>query len=147
MATKKVEEVKAVVTEKAAEVAKKVEPAKKAVAKKAETVKKVVAEKTEEVAKKAEPVKKAVTKKVEPAKKAVEKAIEPAKKAVAKKDAVVFLQFAGKEINTEDIVAAAKKAYAADNKAAIKEITLYVKPEDNAAYYVVNGDVTGKVEL
>ena len=68
-------------------------------------------------------------------------------KAVAKKDAVVVLQFAGKEINTEDIVAAAKKAYAADNKAAIKEITLYVKPEDNAAYYVVNGDVTGKVEL
>ena len=129
MATKKVEEVKAVVTEKAAEVAKKVEPAKKA------------------VAKKVEPAKKAVEKAIEPAKKAVAKKAESVKKAVTKKDAVIVLQFAGKEINTEDIVAAAKKAYAADNKAAIKDITLYVKPEDNAAYYVVNGDVTGKVEL
>ena len=47
----------------------------------------------------------------------------------------------------KDVLEAAKKAYAASNKAAIKDITLYVKPEDNAAYYVVNGDVTGKIEL
>ena len=37
---------------------------------------------------------------------------------------------------------------AAGNKAAdLKEIAVYVKPEEEAIYYVVNGDVTGKVEF
>ncbi len=29
----------------------------------------------------------------------------------------------------------------------MKSMDLYVKPEDGAAYYVINGDVTGKVEF
>ena len=29
----------------------------------------------------------------------------------------------------------------------VKEIKLYLKPEDNACYYVANGNVAGKVEL
>ena len=29
----------------------------------------------------------------------------------------------------------------------IKTLALYVKPEDNAVYYVVNGESTGKIEL
>ena len=29
----------------------------------------------------------------------------------------------------------------------LKSLTLYVKPEESAAYYVINDDVTGKVEL
>ena len=117
----------------------------------AETAKKAAAVK-KSVEKAAEPAVKAAKKAAEPAAKAVKKVADDAKKTVAKavkKEAAanVVLQFAGKEVAMKDVLEAAKKAYAASNKAAIKDITLYVKPEDNAAYYVVNGDVTGKIEL
>lgn len=74
----------------------------------------------------------------------------PAKKAPAKKAEVkanVVVEYYGKQVVTKDIVAACEKAYKAENKAAIKTIDVYVKPEDNAAYYVVNSKVAGKVEL
>ena len=29
----------------------------------------------------------------------------------------------------------------------MKELKVYIKPEENAAYYVINGDVTGCVSL
>lgn len=142
----------------------KVENVKKAVEKKVvEPVVEAAKKVTEPVKKAAEPVVKAAEPVVAPVKKAAKKTVEASKKVAteaAKKvsaevkktaakaaKATVVLQFAGKEIKTDDILAAAKKAYAQNNKAAIKDITLYVKPEDNAAYYVVNGDVTGKVEL
>ena len=32
-------------------------------------------------------------------------------------------------------------------ESAIKSLNIYVKPFENAAYYVVNGDVTGRVDL
>ena len=49
----------------------------------------------------------------------------------------------------EEAVERVKEAWtAAGNKAAdLKEIAVYVKPEEEAIYYVVNGDVTGKVEF
>lgn len=60
-----------------------------------------------------------------------------------KKEAVVnvYLQYAGKEILAEDIVSKAKAAFveAGNKEADIRTIDVYVKPEDNAAYFVVNG--------
>ena len=110
---------------------------KKTTAKKAEEVK--VEVKAEAPAKK-ETAKKAPAKK-ETAKKA------PAKKATTKKTAVkatVYVQYAGIEKSVEEIVEAAKAAATV----AVKDVTVYVKPEDNAAYYVINGgEETGKVEL
>ena len=49
----------------------------------------------------------------------------------------------------EDAIARVKEAWvAAGNKEAdVTEIALYVKPEENAIYYVVNGDVTGRVDF
>ena len=49
----------------------------------------------------------------------------------------------------EDAIARVKEAWVAEGnkETALKEIALYVKPEENAIYYVVNGDVTGKVEF
>ena len=80
--------------------------------------------------------------------KAVEtKAAAPAKKP-ARKPAVkstVTVQFAGKEFKTADIVESVKAAYTGE--APIKTVDVYVKPEEGKAYYVVNGDVTGAVEL
>ena len=116
-----------------------------------ETAKK--AEKKAEKAAKAE--KPAETKIVKAAKKVAKKAEaavaevtkKTAKAAAKEAKAEVILQFAGNEIKMVDVLDAAKKDFAANNKAALKSITLYVKPEDGAAYYVANGDITGKVNL
>ena len=84
------------------------------------------------------------------AEKAVSKAKKEVKKTAAKrtrKAAVkesVYLQYLGKELNSADIVETAKKASGVET---ITSITVYLKPEENKAYYVVNGDVTGSVEL
>lgn len=85
---------------------------------------------------------KAEAKKAEtPAKKA------PCKKAAAKKTAAktaVYVQYAGSEKSVDEIVEAAKAAATAE----VKDITVYVKPEDNAAYYVINGgEEMGKIIL
>ena len=83
---------------------------------------------------------KAEAKKAEEPKKETKKA--PAKRAAAKdiKTSVV-VQFAGKEVTEKELIAAVKKAYTKKgNKVGdIKTIEIYVKPEENAAYYVVNG--------
>ena len=73
----------------------------------------------------------------------------PAKKAAkpeVKKENVV-VQFGGKEVEIDAIVAAAKADFRANNKGCVRTINVYVKPEDNAAYYVVNNKTEGKVEL
>ena len=69
---------------------------------------------------------------------------KPRKKAVK----VSFVvQAAGKEITNEEAIEKAKEAWVAEgNKASdLKELTVYIKPEDQAIYYVANGEVTGKV--
>jgi hypothetical protein len=63
----------------------------------------------------------------------------------------VYVEFQGKQTLTTDVVAAVKKQWsAAGNK--IKDIAtldLYVKPEENAVYYVINGEdgTTGSISL
>ena len=78
--------------------------------------------------------------KAEEPKKETKKA--PAKRAAAKdiKTSVV-VQFAGKEVTEKELIAAVKKAYTKKgNKVGdIKTIEIYVKPEESAAYYVLNG--------
>ena len=81
------------------------------------------------------------------AKKAEEPKKETAKKAPAKRTTAkdiktsVVVQFAGKEVTEKDLIAAVKKAYTKKgNKVGdIKTIEIDVKPEESAAYYVVNG--------
>lgn len=81
------------------------------------------------------------------AKKAEEPKKETAKKAPAKRTTAkdiktsVVVQFAGKEVTEKELIAAVKKAYTKKgNKVGdIKTIEIYVKPEESAAYYVVNG--------
>lgn len=75
-----------------------------------------------------------------PAKKTAAKA--PAAKKAAK--AAVYIQYAGFEKSVDEIVEAAKKAATV----AVKDVAVYVKPEENAAYYVINGgEETGKIGL
>ncbi len=124
---------------------------------KAEELKKAVEETAAKVMKKAEKtaaeVKKTAKKATEEVKKAApeaaKKVVEKAKKAAAKKDikTEVVLQYGEKEVNTKDMIAAVKKEWtkARHKVSDIKSIELYLKPEDYAVYYVINGDTTGKI--
>ncbi len=61
----------------------------------------------------------------------------------------VFVQYSQHEVRTSDILDKAKEDYVnKGNKLTdIKEIQVYIKPSDNAAYYVVNHSETGKIEF
>ena len=116
-------------------------------ARKAESAVKVPAAKAEETTKKETAVKAApkAEKKTADKKPAAKKA--PAKKAAAKaevKKENVVLQFAGKEIEIDSVIASAKADFKANNKGCVRSINVYVKPEEDAAYYVVNGKTTGE---
>lgn len=116
------------------------EAPKKEAPKKAE-VKKEAPKK--EAPKKAE-AKKAPAKKEAPKKAAAKKA--PAKKAEVKETLAV--QFAGKDYASDVIVKLVKDAYkATKNKAAIKTLNVYVNTDDSRAYYVINDEFHGSVEL
>lgn len=99
------------------------------------------------VATKATAVKKEVKTVAKTAAKTVAKKA-PAKKAEAK--ACVNLQFDGKSYTNDDLVKIAKDVWKYDlgNKPAdLKDIELYVKPEDSRAYYVFNGEITGSFAI
>jgi hypothetical protein len=112
--------------------------------------------KTETTVPKAEEVKaevKAEAKKApakkEPAKKAPAKKATPVKAAKAEIKTALYVQFAGNEVTEADIIDKVKAAYVAEGhkESAIKEINLYVKPEEYAVYYVINDKAIGKVNL
>ncbi len=129
----------------------------KTVAKEVEKKETVKVEPVKAETKKVE-VKKAEVKKAEPVKAEAKKA--PAKKAAAKPAAVkteakkevsasVVVQFGGHEAAMDTVVENVKKAFEAEGHKAstIKELQVYVKPEEYAAYYVINQKYTGKVNL
>lgn len=95
------------------------------------------------------PAKKEAPKKEAPKKEAPKKAA--AKKAPAKKAEVketFAVQFAGKDYASDVIVKLVKDAYkATKNKAAIKTLNVYVNTDDSRAYYVINDEFHGSVEL
>ena len=108
------------------------------------------------VAKAAGRTAKAAEKTVKEAAKKVEEVTTEAKKTVAKaaeKKAVketVYLQYMGKEISKDDLMKQVKDIWTKQMKKKVgdmKTVTLYLKPEENKAYYVINGDVTGSVEM
>ena len=131
-AEEKKPEVKAAAPVKEAEV-KKAEPKKAAPAAKAE--KKAPVKKT--------PAKKAEPKKAAPAAKEEKKA--PVKKA-AKVEETVNFQFSGKSYTPDDLVKIFKDVWKYDmngREEDIKSVELYVKPEENTTYFVLNGSITG----
>ena len=82
------------------------------------------------------------TKKAPVKRAAAKKAAATVKKAEVKE--AVYIQFAGSEYNLDEIRANVKKAWTEEtgNKESdIKEVQIYVKPEEHAAYYVVNQEV------
>ena len=130
-------------------------------AKAAETVKeagntvKEVASKTAEAAK--ETVKVASEKAAEVKETAKEESKKVADKATETKDtekknelvSEVYVQFAGQEAKVDAVIERATQAYVADGHRAssIKSLQVYLKPEESAAYYVINSKYAGKVDL
>ena len=119
---------------------------KKETVKKAPAAKDIVKDSAKETVK--ETAKTAV--KEAPEKKAAAKKA-PAKKAAAKKEIKIktYVQYMGRQVEEKDMIAAVKKSWtkAYGKKVGdIKDIALYIKPEDGAVYYVVNGTDTGSVE-
>ena len=103
-----------------------------------------------------ETVKKAAKKVAAKAEDTAEKAVKTVKKAAAKKTAAkttkteFFLQFSGKEYTEKEILKKVKDVWTKDLKNKVgdmKDVKIYLKPEESAAYYVVNGDTTGKIDL
>ncbi len=78
---------------------------------------------------------------------------EVAKKA--KKPAMqssLYVQFGGREVKVEEkaIIASVKKTWTAETGKKVGDIAtmdLYLKPEEAAVYYVINGAESGKIEL
>ena len=107
----------------------------------------------------AEVVKPAAAKAAATVKKTAEKAKTTAKKTASKArvkaaslmeecNTKVFIQYAGNEALTKSVVERAKEAYIAEGFKAtgIKSVQIYLKPEENAAYYVIN-NTAGKIDL
>lgn len=114
----------------------------------------VQAEEVKETVKKA--AKKVAAKAEDTAEKAVKTVKKAAKKTAAKttKKAELktefFLQFSGKEYTEKEILKKVKDVWTKDLKNKVgdmKDVKIYLKPEESAAYYVVNGDTTGKIDL
>lgn len=70
------------------------------------------------------------------------------KKAAAPKVNLVF-QYQGRELSQAGMVDAVTNAWVSAGKdaAAIQTMELYVKPEDAAVYYVINGSESGKFDF
>lgn len=121
-------------------------PVKEVEAKKAEVKKAVPAAKAEKKA----PAKKAPAKKAEvkkaaaPAAKTAEKKA-PVKKA-AKVEETVNFQFSGKSYTPDDLMKIFRDVWKYDmngREEDIRNVELYVKPEENTTYFVVNDSITG----
>ncbi len=159
----KIKKIAREVTEKAepyiADLKTKAEPVVKDIKSKAEPVVKDIKSKAEPVVKdiksKAEPAYSNAKSKADPYIKDLKSKAEPviknAKKTAAKFTCKeeTFIQYNDHEIRTKDIMDMAKDDYIkkGHEESDIKEIQLYIKPSEKAAYYVVNRADTGKLEL
>lgn len=139
-ATTKVEAPKAAVIKKAADTAATTAPVQAAAEKKEPAAKKETAKKTP--AKKTAAAKKETAKK--PAAKKTATKRTSTKKAEMKNE--IHIQYGGKAYSQEDLIKIARDVWKYDLKQKVGDlasIELYVKPEENAVYYVMNKDFTG----
>lgn len=133
-----------------------VKTAKEAPAAKTETVEEVKKPGRKPAAEKAaakKPGRKPAAEKKAPAKKETVKK-ETARKETVKKEAevkeAIHIQFSGKAYSSEELVRIAKDVWKFDlnqDEKDFKSVELYVKPEENTVYYVINGDVQGSFNI
>ena len=122
-----------------------------------EAVKETVAEAPAEITAKKPAIKKAPAKKTAtktPARAAEKKATAKTTTKTAAKTTratapteTVKIQFGGDEYDFAEIKKAVEVDYKKKFKGKVKTIEFYIKPEDKAVYYVINGDFSDKIEL
>ena len=138
------------------------EPVKAEPVKAVESVKVLKVETKETVEKKA-PVNKAATKttakttktaaqekttKKASAAKTTKTATKTTKAAKDEMNAQVYIQTSYCEIVAKDVIEKSIEAYKNEgNKSKINDINVYIKPEENAAYYVINEKIAGRVDI
>ena len=123
--------------------------AEKTTAAEKETVKEVAKEVVKETAAAEEAPAKAEEK---PAAKAAKTTRTTAKKTTTKKEAEqeMILQFGGREIKEKDLYERIQQIWIegyGKKAEELKSLKVYVKPEEFTAYYVINDDVTGSIDL
>ena len=110
-----------------------------------ETVAEAPAEKpSKKPAAKKSPAKKTATK--TPAKAAEKQTTAKTTRATAPVE-TVKVQFGGDEYDFAEIKKAVEADYKSKFKGKVKNVEYYIKPEDKAVYYVINGDFSDKIEL
>jgi len=74
---------------------------------------------------------------------------QDAKKTAAKRVEEMYLQTGGQEWNISDCRERAVADYTAQGhtEASIKKLTVYLKPDEGKAYYVVNDTENGSIDL
>mgnify|MGYP004457872817 FL=1 len=63
---------------------------------------------------------------------------------------IIYVQYMGDEITTDEIMKKIKEYWTKELKKKVSEmknVTVYVKPEESKAYYVINDEITGDVAL
>lgn len=127
----------------------KAEPVKVAVKEETKVETKSVAKKVEAKEEVKETAKKAPAKKTTATKAPAKKAAT--KKTTAANDAMntqVYIQTSYCEIVAKDVIEKSIEAYKNEgNKLKVKDINVYIKPEENAAYYVINEKIAGRVDI
>ena len=88
----------------------------------------------------------------ETAKKEAAKTTKTTTRRTAKKEATaeVYVQFIGKEVYAKDVLENVKKIWTEEmgkKEKDLKDVKIYIKPEEYKAYYVINGDITGAIGL
>ena len=78
--------------------------------------------------------------------KAQAKAKQAGREAASAVTPIIYLQYGEKEYACDDLVERAKADFRDKNKGGIRSCKLYIKPEDNAVYYVISGK-EGKIDL
>ena len=61
----------------------------------------------------------------------------------------IYVEFYGEQISKDELVKEAEKIWVAAGKKAsdINKIDLYVKPEEDKAYYVINDELDGSFHI
>ncbi len=61
----------------------------------------------------------------------------------------LYVEYQEKQLDEKTVIALAKKIWTdAGNKVAdLKDLKVYIKPEENTAYYVFNDDISGNFYL
>lgn len=132
-------------------IARKAEPTVKAIGEKAKESQKKVEERAWEAGKVAgdmvkETGKAAGGKVKENHEKVQARARQAGREAASAVTPILYIQYGDREYACDELVERAKADYREKNKGAVRSCKLYIKPEENAAYYVISGK-EGKIFL